>query len=135
MFCGLCVEACPYDALFMGSGFEQGQYSRKDMVINIDQLRQAEKRPSTFFRPQLESAGYDPSGGQSLDWKEVGRESWRWHEGEKAGMRLSRPALATEEIQKESQTEALTDIPGTAPSLEAEGGSGDSGPASPEDAG
>ena len=20
MFCGLCVEACPYDALFMGSG-------------------------------------------------------------------------------------------------------------------
>ena len=22
MFCGLCVEACPYDALFMGSGFD-----------------------------------------------------------------------------------------------------------------
>ena len=26
MFCGLCVEACPYDALHMGSGFEEGQY-------------------------------------------------------------------------------------------------------------
>ena len=25
MFCGLCVEACPYDALYMGSGFEQGR--------------------------------------------------------------------------------------------------------------
>ena len=24
MFCGLCVEACPYDALHMGSGFEEG---------------------------------------------------------------------------------------------------------------
>ena len=23
MYCGLCVEACPYDALFMGSGFEE----------------------------------------------------------------------------------------------------------------
>ena len=57
MFCGLCVEACPYDALFMGSGFEQGRYSRKDMVITIDQLRQAEKRPSTFFRPAVGRPG------------------------------------------------------------------------------
>lgn len=92
MFCGLCVEACPYDALFMGSGFEQGRYSRKEMVIGIDQLRQAEKHPSTFFRPQLESTGYDPHKARPLHWQEVGRESWRWHQEEKAGMRLvSRP--------------------------------------------
>ena len=89
MFCGLCVEACPYDALFMGSGFEQGQYSRKEMVIGIDQLRQAEKRPSNYFRPQLEGTGYDPREGQPLDWKQVGRESWQWHQREKAGMRLT----------------------------------------------
>ena len=88
MFCGLCVEACPYDALFMGSGFEQGRYSRKEMVIGIDQLRQAEKHPSTFFRPQLESTGYDPHKARPLHWQEVGRESWRWHQEEKAGMRL-----------------------------------------------
>jgi ferredoxin len=88
MFCGLCVEACPYDALFMGSGFEQSAYSRKGRVIDIDQLRQAEKLPSTFFRPQLESARYEPQGGQPLDWVDVGRESWRWHQREKAGMRL-----------------------------------------------
>ena len=92
MFCGLCVEACPYDALFMGSGFEQGRYSRKEMVSGIDQLRQAEKHPSTFFRPQLESTGYDPHKARPLHWQEVGRESWRWHQQEKAGMRLvSRP--------------------------------------------
>jgi NADH-quinone oxidoreductase subunit I len=89
MFCGLCVEACPYDALFMGSGFEQGQYSRKNMFIHIDQLRQSEKHPSTWFRPQLERSGYDPRGGRPLDWREVGRESWRWHQQEKAGMRLT----------------------------------------------
>ena len=89
MFCGLCVEACPYDALFMGSGFEQGQYSRENMVITIDQLRQSDKHPSTWYRPQLEAAGYVPNSGRPLGWREVGRESWRWHRGEKAGMRLT----------------------------------------------
>jgi len=91
MFCGLCVEACPYDALFMGSGFERGRYARNDLVIPIDELRQAEKRPSTWFRPQLEDGGYNPQQGQPLDWREVGRESWRWHQREKAGMRLASP--------------------------------------------
>ena len=89
MFCGLCVEACPYDALFMGSGFEQGQYSRENMVITIDQLRQSNKHPSTWYRPQLEAAGYVPNSGRPLGWREVGRESWRWHREEKAGMRLT----------------------------------------------
>ena len=36
MFCVLCVEACPYDALFMGSGFERGKYQRKDLLISVD---------------------------------------------------------------------------------------------------
>ena len=102
MFCGLCVEACPYDALFMGSGFEQGQYSRNDMVIHIDQLRQAEKHPSTWFRPQLEASDYDPQQGTPLDWKDVGREGWKWHQREKAGLRLNNPpgdAPATSEEQ------------------------------------
>ena len=90
MFCGLCVEACPYDALFMGSGFEQGQYSRQNMFISIDQLRQSQKLPSTWFRPQLEEAEYKPGDGRPLGWREVGREKWRWHQREKAGMRLDR---------------------------------------------
>ena len=97
MFCGLCVEACPYDALHMGSGFEQGRYSRKEMVIDIDHLRHADKKPSTFFRPQLESANYDPRAGKPLDWKDVGRESWNWHLKEKAGMRISRPVPVDDE--------------------------------------
>jgi NADH-quinone oxidoreductase subunit I len=92
MFCGLCVEACPYDALFMGSGFERGRYGRRDLVIHIDELRQAEKRPSTWFRPQLEGTGYDPHQGQPLGWREVGRENWLWHQREKAGMRVDSPA-------------------------------------------
>ena len=88
MFCGLCVEACPYDALFMGSGFERSTYKREEMVIGIDELRNAEKRPSTFLRPQLESAEYDPHHGSPLSWQEVGREYWKWHLSETAGARL-----------------------------------------------
>ena len=73
MFCGLCVEACPYDALHMGSGFEEGGYRRTNLVITIDQLRDAPKRPSTWFRPQLEERGYDPFEGKEATWKDVGR--------------------------------------------------------------
>ena len=83
------MEACPYDALFMGSGFEEGQYRRTDLVITIDRLRQAEKNPSTWFRPQLEGMDYRPGAGRPLGWREVGRENWRWHQHEKAGMRLA----------------------------------------------
>ncbi|HJO82689.1 MAG TPA: 4Fe-4S binding protein, partial [SAR202 cluster bacterium] len=43
MFCGLCVEACPYDALHMGTGFEEGTYKRSDLVIDIDRLKAAPK--------------------------------------------------------------------------------------------
>ncbi len=73
MFCGLCVEACPYDALHMGSGFEEGRYSRRDLVISVDRLREAPKRPSTWFRPQIEKKKYDPHRGEALGWADVGR--------------------------------------------------------------
>ena len=73
MFCGLCVEGCPYDALHMGSGFERAQERRADLVIPIDELRRAPKRPSTWFRPQLEEKGYNPFDGPTLSWRDVGR--------------------------------------------------------------
>ena len=73
MFCGLCVEACPYDALHMGSGFEEGQYRREDLVIGMERLKEAPKNPSTWFRPQLESKRYQPLEVEEVDWKDVGR--------------------------------------------------------------
>lgn len=75
MFCGLCVEACPYDALHMGSGFERGRYARRDLIIHIDELKSAPKRPSTWFRPQLEAKGYDPFSGETVPWQGVSRAS------------------------------------------------------------
>ncbi|MBI4310384.1 MAG: NADH-quinone oxidoreductase subunit I [Chloroflexi bacterium] len=79
MYCGLCVEACPYDALFMGSGFEEARYRRKDLVITVDRLRDAEKHPSTWFRPQLEAQKYDPRKSGPMSWKGAGREPWPYH--------------------------------------------------------
>ena len=73
MFCGLCVEACPYDALHMGSGFEEGRYRRSELVIDVDRLREAPKRPSNWFRPQMERDRYDPFEGQTMPWNEAGR--------------------------------------------------------------
>ena len=73
MFCGLCVEACPYDALHMGSGFEEGTYERKNLVIDVERLKAAPKRPSSWYRPQLQTKQYDPGGGASLDWDQAGR--------------------------------------------------------------
>ena len=73
MFCGMCVEACPYDALHMGGGFERSRYERKDLVISVDELRTAKKKPSTWFRPQLESARYDPHSGDERPWEKAGR--------------------------------------------------------------
>ncbi len=78
MYCGLCVEACPYDALHMGTGFEAAQYERAAMVITVEELKAREKRPSTWFRPQLERGGYDPYS-QTADMEQVGREPFFWH--------------------------------------------------------
>ena len=36
--CGLCVEACPYDALFMGFSYERAKYRRNELVQADDAL-------------------------------------------------------------------------------------------------
>lgn len=85
MFCGLCVEACPYDALFMGSGFEEARYRRAELVIGVQRLRVAEKRPSTWLRPQLEGRKYDPRRDAPVPWEGAGRESWQHHLPQRPG--------------------------------------------------
>lgn len=73
MFCGLCVQACPYDALHMGSGFEEGKYRRSELVIDVEQLKAAPKKPSTWYRPQIESQKFDPRSVEERDYLQVGR--------------------------------------------------------------
>ena len=71
MFCGLCVEACPYDALFMGTGFERATYTRKSMVVHQDELTTSLKQPSAYARPQLHGADFTED--TSLTGGEAGR--------------------------------------------------------------
>lgn len=47
-FCGLCAEACPYAALFMGTQFERGNYSRARLVLQKEDLNAQPKRPSAY---------------------------------------------------------------------------------------
>ena len=75
MFCGLCVEACPYDALHMGTGFERATSRKSDLVITVEELKASAKRPSTWFRPQFQERGYDPAKGENVSWQDAGRES------------------------------------------------------------
>ncbi len=38
MYCGLCVEACPSDALHWGLGYELAAYTRAEMVYDFERL-------------------------------------------------------------------------------------------------
>jgi formate hydrogenlyase subunit 6/NADH:ubiquinone oxidoreductase subunit I len=53
--CGLCVEACPYQALFMGYAYERARYRRGDLVQNKEDmmLERGEKQPSGYFYPEV----------------------------------------------------------------------------------
>ena len=52
--CGLCVEACPYDALFMGYSYERAKYRRGELVQSDDMLLESDKRPvSGYFHPDI----------------------------------------------------------------------------------
>ncbi len=53
MVCGLCVEACPYDALFMGAGFELATYNRWDAVVHKDDIANRD-RLSAYSRSPLQ---------------------------------------------------------------------------------
>tara|TARA_B110000438_G_scaffold212521_1_gene204621 strand:- start:2968 stop:3645 length:678 start_codon:yes stop_codon:yes gene_type:complete len=73
MFCGLCVEACPYDALHMGTDFEKSTYSRVNLVLDKETLISQDKNPSSWFRPQFESKDYNPWEENMSNYKDAGR--------------------------------------------------------------
>jgi len=77
MFCGLCVEACPYEAIFMGRSYERATYRQKELVLSKEQLMLSELRqPSGYARPKIEALlprqklllYWDREDGQKLRW-------------------------------------------------------------------
>ncbi len=54
IFCGLCVEACPYDALFLGYAYERARYRRGELVLAKEGLLEtAECPPSGYAHPEI----------------------------------------------------------------------------------
>ncbi|MBI2288643.1 MAG: NADH-quinone oxidoreductase subunit I, partial [Chloroflexi bacterium] len=52
IMCGLCVEACPYEAIYMGYSYERAKYRRNDVVqANEKLLASAERQPSGYMYP------------------------------------------------------------------------------------
>ncbi len=50
--CGLCVEACPFDALYMGCAYERARYRRADLVQPKEIMREtSERQVSGYFHP------------------------------------------------------------------------------------
>ena len=78
MFCGLCVEACPFDALAMGRSYERAQYRRGQLVLSKEELQLSDVRqPSGYARPKIAATLPKQSllvywdkkeGGQKLSW-------------------------------------------------------------------
>ena len=57
MFCGLCVESCPYNALAMGVSYERAQHHRGDMILSKEALSLSDTRqPSGYARPEIEKS-------------------------------------------------------------------------------
>ena len=52
IMCGLCVEACPFKALYMGYDYERAKYKRGDLVQTKEMMKETpEKHVSGYFYP------------------------------------------------------------------------------------
>jgi ferredoxin len=55
IYCGLCVEACPFDALFMGYSYERGTYRFAEQTLSKEELLTPQvRKPSGYARPEIE---------------------------------------------------------------------------------
>lgn len=56
--CGLCVEACPFKALFMGYAYEKAKYRRGELVQEKEDmvLGPEGKQASGYFYPEIAAA-------------------------------------------------------------------------------
>jgi NADH-quinone oxidoreductase subunit I len=55
--CGLCVESCPYEALFFSTNYECAKYRRSELIQNKEDmmLESRNKQRSAYFYPELEA--------------------------------------------------------------------------------
>ncbi len=56
IYCGLCVESCPFDALYMGYSYERATYTFEEQKLDKEDLVTPEKvKSSGYYRPDIAS--------------------------------------------------------------------------------
>ena len=54
IFCGLCVEACPYDALYLSYDYELARYRRRELIKDKEALLASQaKKISGYYQPEI----------------------------------------------------------------------------------
>ncbi len=54
IMCGLCVEACPFEAIYMGCAYERAKYRRAEVVQADEQLLPSDDRQrSGYMYPEI----------------------------------------------------------------------------------
>ena len=57
IMCGLCVEACPFKALYMGADFERAKYRRDELKQTKENMKETPARHvSGYFYPDKAAA-------------------------------------------------------------------------------
>ena len=52
--CGLCVEVCPFEAIYMGYAYERAKYRREEVVQTNEQLLPSvERQRSGYMYPEI----------------------------------------------------------------------------------
>ena len=54
IFCGLCVESCPTQAIALGLSYESSRLRSHDLVLDKEELAAPGKVPSAYARPEFE---------------------------------------------------------------------------------
>jgi len=52
IYCGLCVESCPFEALFMGREYERWHYRFRERLLEKDYL--GSRQPSGYAHEEIE---------------------------------------------------------------------------------
>ncbi len=53
IFCGLCVEACPFDVLFMSYDYELARYRRGELVQSREDMMTDGRQTSGYYHPKI----------------------------------------------------------------------------------
>jgi NADH-quinone oxidoreductase subunit I len=77
MYCGICIEACPFDALYWTPEFEYAEYDIRDLLHEKETLRE-------WMWTVPAPPAHDPNGAPAKEETAAARQVSRLHESDSA---------------------------------------------------